>query len=340
MPEFFVNAMQNMKNLCFRSSLKLLAFVFASFCQASFAGINSGEPDLSTKLHSVCAADAAKMFRDREAQIQEIIKTIGGSPDASNAGVVKGVLAYPPFEISRETAQAILDFEVANPGYNLRKVFKETRDEIYRQIKGDVGNTNRFAVKYPDADILKVAIANLKRLKTFREELVALALDPEVAIKLEKIATYLRIGHPQLRSLAFIESLPQSFENVPFPSLTLTLNEAIYLEAFASKLRKEVREILNGKKMELPEAPTSHEMHAYYFFDLSKQSLVARFPDFSRSLVFPESFLPASGSLALSKEDLDKARLVFEALEALEFLQRYPMDRLDSDLKNPSSWRD
>jgi hypothetical protein len=335
-PELSVNAMRNMKKLCFRSNLKLFAFVFASFSQASFAGINSGEPDLSTKLYSACAADAAKMFRDRETQIQEIIKTIGGSPNPSNAGVVKAALAYPPFEINRETAQAILDFEIANPGYNLQRVFKETRDDIYRQIIGDIGNTNRFSVKYPDADILKVAIANLKRLKTFREELVALAFDSELESKLQKIEYTLSLISPRTSAVAFIGAVAfkeGSREGV-YDTLTLNFRSAMGLREFASLFKKSIYNILNGKKIELPRV-FSEDLQETYLHDPSGTSLVARFPEFAWLLVSTKS-LPGSGRLDLTHEELGVAQAVVQALSALEFLQRYPMERLDSALKSLS----
>ena len=93
---------------------------------------------------------------------------------------------------------------------------------------------------------------------------------------------------------------------------------------FAYLLKNSISGVLNGKKIEMRSVYLSVLEEDRYLHDLTKQSLAARFPEFVGLLVFPE----------------DSSQSVPQALGALEFLQRYSMERLDSDLRDLIGRRD
>jgi hypothetical protein len=87
---------------------------------------------LGAKSPSLCATDAAKIFKERDTAVLNVIQDIGGTKQRINDGRMETLeMRYPPFQVTRELGFKILQLEEDYPGFPVRNIFKEARATLY-----------------------------------------------------------------------------------------------------------------------------------------------------------------------------------------------------------------
>ncbi len=83
---------------------------------------NKDEVPLGAKDPTLCATEAAMIFLERDISVHKVIKDIGGAPQKRNRGGL----------VSRELGFKILQLEEDYPGFPVRNIFKQTREDLYK----------------------------------------------------------------------------------------------------------------------------------------------------------------------------------------------------------------